>query len=91
LGHEQSASVGVQGAAWFVFLQMEDMLDLVQHGAIKAIDLRAKQEQLRETDRNYIHAKLQQLHQHAQLMLDSVLNNPNITEDAVKQMAQHEK
>ncbi len=70
---------------------MEDMLDMVQHGAVKAIDLRTKQEQLRETDRNYIHAKLQLLLDHAQIMVDSVLSNPNITEESVRQMAQHEK
>lgn len=72
-------------------VQMEDMLDLVQHGAIKAIDLRAKQDQLKETDQAYIQAKLQQLHQHAEIMLDSVLKNPNITDESVKQMAQHER
>lgn len=72
-------------------LQMEDMLDLVQHGAIKALDLRANQDQLKETDQAYIHAKLQQLHQHAEAMLESVLQNPNITEESVRQMAQHEK
>ncbi|CAL8467683.1 g7221 [Coccomyxa elongata] len=71
--------------------EMEDMLDLVQHGAIKALDLRAKQDQLRETDQAYIHAKLQQLHHHAEAMLESVLQNPNITEESVRQMAQHEK
>ncbi|KAK9909935.1 hypothetical protein WJX75_009692 [Coccomyxa subellipsoidea] len=71
--------------------EMEDMLDLVQHGAIKAVDLRAKQDQLRETDQAYIQAKLQQLHQHAEIMLDSVLKNPNITEESYKLMAQHEK
>lgn len=75
----------------FFAAQMEDMLDMVQHGAVKAIDLRAKQEQLRETDQTYIHAKLQQLLEHAQIMVDSVLNNPNITEESIRQMAQHEK
>lgn len=36
-------------------------------------------------------AKLAQLHRHAEVMLDSVLNNPNITEESVKAMAQHER
>ena len=35
-------------------LQMEEMMDLVQTGAVQAIDLRQKQEELRETDQNYI-------------------------------------
>ena len=35
-------------------LQMEEMMDLVQAGAVQAIDLRQKQEELRETDQNYI-------------------------------------
>lgn len=35
-------------------LQMEEMMDLVQTGAVHAIDLRQKQEELRETDQNYI-------------------------------------
>ena len=34
--------------------QMEEMMDLVQAGAVQAIDLRQKQEELRETDQNYI-------------------------------------
>ena len=37
-----------------VVLQMEDMMDIVQSGAVHAIDLRAKQEELRETDQSYI-------------------------------------
>lgn len=35
-------------------MQMEEMMDLVQAGAVQAIDLRQKQEELRETDQNYI-------------------------------------
>ncbi len=70
---------------------MEDMLDLVQTGAVKALDLKGKQEKLRETDQAYIHAKLQQLHRHAEVMLESVLQNPNITEESIRTMAQHEK
>lgn len=157
-------------------LQMEEMMDLVQTGAVHAIDLRQKQEELRETDQNYIQvlshrqnlqqgltqaafssyrliahknialakvfvvqsacsvsalpgslsgklailyrhgvwhicrpacasfpwprwliteadlqAKLAQLHRHAEVMLESVLSNPNITEESVKTMAQHER
>ena len=41
------------GERWVV-LQMEDMMDIVQSGAVHAIDLRAKQEELRETDQSYI-------------------------------------
>lgn len=36
-------------------------------------------------------AKLAQLHRHAEVMLDSVLNNPNVTADTVKAMAQEER
>lgn len=36
-------------------------------------------------------AKLAQLHRHAEVMMESVLNNPNITEESVKAMAQHER
>ena len=38
-----------------------------------------------------LQAKLAQLHRHAEVMLESVLNNPNITEESVKAMAQHER
>ncbi|CAK0764240.1 hypothetical protein CVIRNUC_003138 [Coccomyxa viridis] len=71
--------------------EMEDMMDIVQSGAVHAIDLRAKQEELRETDQSYIQAKLAQLHRHAEVMLESVLNNPNITEESIKTMAQHDR
>ena len=39
------------------WLQMEEMMDLVQAGAVQAIDLRQKQEELRETDQNYIQVR----------------------------------
>ena len=39
-------------------LQMEEMMDLVQTGAVHAIDLRQKQEELRETDQNYIQVSI---------------------------------
>ena len=38
-----------------------------------------------------LQAKLAQLHRHAEVMMESVLNNPNITEESVKAMAQHER
>jgi hypothetical protein len=34
--------------------QMEDLMDMVQSGAVKALELRDKQEELRRTDQNYI-------------------------------------
>ena len=34
--------------------QMEDMMDMVQSGAVKALELRDKQEELRQTDQAYI-------------------------------------
>ena len=38
-----------------------------------------------------LQAKLAQLHRHAEVMLESVLNNPNITEESIKTMAQHDR
>ena len=43
------------------------------------------------TRRDVLQAKLAQLHRHAEVMLESVLNNPNITEESIKTMAQHDR
>ncbi len=43
---------------WCALLQMEEMMDLVQSGAVKALELRDKQEELRRTDQAYIQVGL---------------------------------
>ncbi len=50
---------------------------------MKQVELKQEQERLKFTDLNYIQAKVEMIKRHAEEVLDSVLNNPNITAEAI--------
>ena len=51
--------------------------------AVKQVELKQEQEKLRYTDLNYIQAKVEMIQRHAEEVLNSVLNNPNITAETI--------
>ncbi|GAB4817847.1 hypothetical protein N2152v2_004893 [Parachlorella kessleri] len=71
--------------------EMEDMLTLAQHSAVKQVELKQEQEKLRYTDLNYIQAKVEMIQRHAEEVLNSVLNNPNITAETIVVMTEENK
>ncbi|DBA91905.1 hypothetical protein WJX79_009655 [Trebouxia sp. C0005] len=66
--------------------EMEEMMSGVETGAIKSIQLSQAQEQLKRSDQDYVQSKMRHLKQHAEGLLDSILNHPNLTEPQIYQM-----
>ncbi|DBB15254.1 hypothetical protein WJX82_011728 [Trebouxia sp. C0006] len=71
--------------------EMEDMLTGVQTGAVKSIQLSQAQDRLKSSDHGYIQAQMRLLKRHADDLLDSILNHPNLTESQINQMDTKQK
>ncbi|DBA74201.1 hypothetical protein WJX77_009631 [Trebouxia sp. C0004] len=66
--------------------EMEEVMSGIETGAIKSIQLSQAQEQLKRSDQDYVQSKMRHLKQHADGLLDSILNHPNLTEPQIYQM-----
>jgi hypothetical protein len=71
--------------------ELEDSLSEAQSGASHHAELRREQQALRNTDLNYIRAKVDMVKRHAEEVLASVLKNEAINADTVAVMSEEEK
>ncbi|KAL3133563.1 hypothetical protein ABBQ38_007411 [Trebouxia sp. C0009 RCD-2024] len=71
--------------------EMEEQMASVQTGAIKSLQLIEAQDKLKFDDHSYIQQKMRVMKNHADTLLDNILNHPNLTEPQITQMPLSQK
>eukprot|EP01025_Chloroclados_australasicus_P027238 TRINITY_DN2701_c0_g2_i3.p1 TRINITY_DN2701_c0_g2~~TRINITY_DN2701_c0_g2_i3.p1 ORF type:complete len:441 (-),score=31.61 TRINITY_DN2701_c0_g2_i3:1036-2277(-) len=66
--------------------EMEDMIQMSHESAVMAMTVRDEQQGLKLTDENYIKAKTQMLKDHANKLVDDLMNNPIVTNEWVQNL-----
>jgi len=78
-------------AVFNTLAEMQDSIAMVKEDAVNMIELRKEQNNLKFTDLNYIRAKVSMVKKHAEEVLGSVLNNDEVSPDAIAKMPESEK
>eukprot|EP01026_Neomeris_dumetosa_P033679 TRINITY_DN26944_c0_g2_i1.p1 TRINITY_DN26944_c0_g2~~TRINITY_DN26944_c0_g2_i1.p1 ORF type:complete len:419 (+),score=48.07 TRINITY_DN26944_c0_g2_i1:46-1257(+) len=71
--------------------EMEDLISMSHEQSIAAMQVKQEQEGLKMSDIEYIREKLEMMKDHAQHLIDDLVNNPNATKNWVDNLNQNER
>eukprot|EP01025_Chloroclados_australasicus_P027984 TRINITY_DN2770_c1_g1_i1.p1 TRINITY_DN2770_c1_g1~~TRINITY_DN2770_c1_g1_i1.p1 ORF type:complete len:472 (-),score=62.01 TRINITY_DN2770_c1_g1_i1:500-1720(-) len=71
--------------------EMEDLISMSHESSVAAMQIKQEQEGIKTSDIQYVREKLEMMKEHAQHLIDDLVNNPNITKQWVSGMSEKDK
>eukprot|EP01025_Chloroclados_australasicus_P034603 TRINITY_DN3535_c0_g1_i2.p1 TRINITY_DN3535_c0_g1~~TRINITY_DN3535_c0_g1_i2.p1 ORF type:complete len:408 (-),score=45.14 TRINITY_DN3535_c0_g1_i2:464-1687(-) len=71
--------------------EMEDLINVSHESAVASMTIKQQQQNLRTSDIDYVRSKLEMMKEHAQHLMDELLNNPDVTQEWVNNLSDQQK